>query len=159
VASATLAPSGDRAPYVVKDHYQWIWLYAAVEPTTGASFCLYMPHLDGTCAAIFLQKLQEAYPGDDVLVVWDGAGAHRSSKIQAISAVQRLTLPPYSPDLNPAEHWFQELRQQLSSRIFASLANLQAALTTALRPYWDDPDHLARLTGDPWWRDACTRTS
>jgi hypothetical protein len=33
-------PKGLRPPYVVRRSYQWTYLYAAVEPTTGESFCL-----------------------------------------------------------------------------------------------------------------------
>lgn len=152
---------GDRPPYAVRDRYRWLWLYAAVEPTTGESFCLYMPHLDGTCASLFLQKLEEAYPGEDLLVVWDGAGAHRSHRIRWSRSRQGMLLPPYSPDLNPAERWFQEMRRRLSNQIFPTLTDLEAALTEALRPYWEQPERLAQLTGYPWWLDACAgmRTS
>jgi hypothetical protein len=33
-------PMGFRPPYIVKRSYEWTYLYAAVEPTTGESFCL-----------------------------------------------------------------------------------------------------------------------
>ncbi len=40
-------PTGFRPPYIVKRSYKWTYLYAAaVEPTTGESFCLYLPGMD-----------------------------------------------------------------------------------------------------------------
>jgi hypothetical protein len=33
-------PKGFRPPYIVKRSYEWTYLYAALEPTTGESFCL-----------------------------------------------------------------------------------------------------------------------
>lgn len=39
-------PCGHRPPWVVQDRYEWFWLYAAVEPATGQSCCLYLPYLD-----------------------------------------------------------------------------------------------------------------
>ncbi len=62
-----------------------------------------------------------------------------------------LLLPPRSPELDPAERWFGELREPLANTAFESLDALEASLSAALRPYWEDPSLLARLTGYGWW--------
>lgn len=71
-------PEGHRPPRIHKKKYEWLWLYAAVEPATGESFCLYMPHLDGDCFEVFLEKLRERYPEDQIVLVMDRAGAHQN---------------------------------------------------------------------------------
>ena len=43
-------------------------------------------------------------------------------------------LPPRSPELDPAERWFQEFRRSLSNRTFESVALIQDALTETLAP-------------------------
>jgi transposase len=63
-------------------------------------------------------------------------------------------LPRYSPELNPAEQVFRVLRPKLANRIFATLAELEAAIAEHLRPYWDDPASVQRLTGYSWWTAA-----
>ncbi|MEM6288239.1 MAG: hypothetical protein AAF845_13910, partial [Bacteroidota bacterium] len=63
-------------------------------------------------------------------------------------------LPPRSPELDPAERWFGALRGPLANTAFESLAALEAALSEALRPYWEDAKRLARLTGYGWWTAA-----
>jgi hypothetical protein len=63
-------------------------------------------------------------------------------------------LPPRSPELDPAERWFQEFRRSLSNRTFESVALIQDALTETLGPYWESPSLLRRLTGYPWWVKA-----
>ena len=68
--------------------------------------------------------------------------------------MQPLPLPRYSPELNPPERWFEELRKSLANRIFDTLAELETALTEALRPYWDNPAQLVQLVAFPWWREA-----
>lgn len=147
-------PFGVRPPWVVQDKYEWFWLYSAVEPATGESFSLYLPRLDGTCLQVFLEHLSARYPGDDVLLVMDQASSHRSTKVVYPANVQPLLLPPYSPQLNPAERWFEELRRALANRLFDTLDALQDALTEALRPFWQDKQRLAQLTGFPWWLHA-----
>ncbi len=94
--------------------YKWTYLYAAVEPTTGESFCLYLPGMDDICLEVFLDELSKTYPNHHLLVVLDGAPSHRSEQITRPENVSLIMLPPYSPELDPAERWFQEFRRELS---------------------------------------------
>jgi transposase len=144
---------GFRPPYVVRRSYKWTYLYAAVDPTTGESFCVYLPGMDDSCLEIFLAELSKAYP-DHLLIVLDGAPSHRSEQITHPENISLLMLPPYSPELDPAERWFQEFRRKLSNRTFETVALLQEALTQTLVPYWENPTLLKRLTGFSWWTEA-----
>ncbi len=147
-------PFGFRPPWVVQDKYEWLWLYSALEPASGESFSLYLPCLNGVCLQVFLEHLKAAYPYDVLLLVMDQASSHRSRQVLWPEHTQPLFLPSYSPQLNPAERCFQELRKTLSNRLFDTLHALQDALTEALRPFWQDKPRLAHLTGYPWWLDA-----
>ena len=86
----------------------------------------------------------------------DNSGSHSSSKVRWPDGITKIALPPYSPELNPAERWFEALRRIFANAIFDTLTDLEAALTEALRPYWQDPAKLQRLIGYPWWCDAIT---
>ena len=134
--------------------YKWTYLYAALEPTTGESFCLYLPGMDARCLQSFLDQLSEAYPQNHLLVVLDGAPSHRSEEIVCPENVEFLRLPAYSPELDPVERWFQEFRRELSNKVFETIELLQEALGRALRPYWEDSSRLQRLTGFSWWVEA-----
>jgi transposase len=147
-------PKGFRPPYIVKRSYEWTYLYAALDPTTGESFCLYLPGMDKGCLQSFLEELSEAYPDHHLLVVLDGAPSHRSEEIVCPENVDFLRLPAYSPELDPVERWFQEFRRELSNRAFETVALLQEALGQALLPYWEEPARLRRLTGFSWWVEA-----
>jgi hypothetical protein len=138
----------------VKRSYKWTYLYAALEPTTGESFCLYLPGMDDGCLEVFLGELSKTYPDNHLLIVLDGAPSHRSEKIEHPENVSLLMLPAYSPELDPVERWFQEFRRKLSNRAFESVALLQEALSQKLRPYWEEPTLLKRLTGYSWWVKA-----
>jgi transposase len=147
-------PEGFRPPRIVRRRYEWSWLYAAVEPKSGESFCSYMSHVDGECLEAFLRELGEAYPDDHLVVVMDNAPSHRSGAIALPENMSLLKLPSYSPELNPVERWFLEFRRSLSNRMFASVEALQQALTRVLEPYWAEPAILKRLTGYSWWVEA-----
>ena len=134
--------------------YKWTYLYAAVEPATGESFCVYLPGMDDGSLEIFLEELSKAYPEHHLLVVLDGAPSHRSEQIDHSENVSLIMLPPYSTELDPAERWFQEFRRKLSNRTFDSVAVLHEALTRTLLPYWENPALLKRLIGYSWWVEA-----
>jgi transposase len=145
---------GFRPPYTVRRSYEWTYLYAALDPTTGESFCMYLPGMDDRCLELFLKELSESYPKHHLIVVLDGAPSHRSEQIGYPENISLLELPPYSPELDPAERWFQEFRRKLSNRTFETVAVLQEALTRTLVPYWESPSLLKRLTGYSWWVEA-----
>lgn len=151
-------PRGIRPPWLVHDRYEWLWLYAAVEPATGQSFFLLLPRVSKDWFARFLAAFGSATAGERVGVVLDGSGSHRA-KIPWPEHLVPLPLPRYSPELNPAEQVFRVLRPRLSNHIFATLAELEEAITTALQPYWDQPALVQRLTAYPWWMAALSTLS
>jgi len=147
-------PLGQRPPWTHADRYEWLWLYAAVEPLSGECLVLYLPHTDRACFQAFLQALRQAVPGQRLGLVMDGSGGHTCHKIRWPKDIEPIRLPPYSPELNPAERWFQEVRKALANKVFETLSALEDALTETLRPFWETPETLMTLTAYPWWRDA-----
>jgi transposase len=41
-------------------------------------------------------------------------------------------LPPYSPELNPLEQWWRQLKAKRANRLFRTLDDLKSFLTTVL---------------------------
>ena len=131
--------------------YEWTWLYAALEPMTGESFCLYLPRLDGDCFEIFLSKLAQDYPDDLIVLFTDNAPAHIKADIALPSNILVRHFPPYSPELNPVERWFEEFRRALANKLFDSIDHIHDALSEVLEPFWKDKERLELLTNFPWW--------
>lgn len=55
---------------------------------------------------------------DNSVIVWDNASIHISKKIRNLleeAGHNMIFLPPYSPDLNPIEHKWHELKSKLKS--------------------------------------------
>jgi transposase len=145
---------GERPSYIGQHRYEWSWLYAAVEPATGEHVCFYLSALDSVCFEVFLEHLSACYPEHHLVLVLDNAPAHHAKHVAVPENVSLVFLPPYSPELNPVERWFQEFRRALANRLFGSLTELHHALTDVLKRYCATPSTLQRLTNFPYWRDA-----
>jgi hypothetical protein len=60
LAATALVPDGGNVlAGRVQDEYEWLWLYAVVEPTTGTGVFLLLPTMEGHCLEIFLQHLRQ----------------------------------------------------------------------------------------------------
>lgn len=143
---------GHRPPWIVDDRYEWVWVYIAVTPQSGECCCLLLPHVDTICLNLFLATMREEWPDERIGVVLDGSGTHRSDKVVWPEGMVPLSLPPYSPELDPAEQFFRYLRKRLANEIFATIEEMKDALTRELQRLWDHPKVVTRMTNYPWWR-------
>jgi hypothetical protein len=91
-----------------------------------------MPALDATCYQAYLHEFSLAYPDSLNLLIGDGAPAHIAQSLRIPDNVLPVRLPPYSPELNPIERLWQDLRKWLGSELPASLAALKERIDSAL---------------------------
>lgn len=82
-------------------------------------------------------------------VIWDGASAHRAKAMGQLGFV-RIALPSYSPELNPAERVFEEIRREIEGEVYPSLRAKQLAIEHFLRQLRADKTRLRQLIGWDW---------
>ena len=61
---------------------EYRYAYRAVEPLTGDSCFLILPHCNTVCMNVFLEELSKQYPEDMILLCCDGAAWHKSKTLQ-----------------------------------------------------------------------------
>lgn len=123
--------------------YQWRYRLLAVNPRAGTGRWQWLARCR---AAPIKEALARWTPG---AVVWDGHGAHRATLLADLP-VTRVRLPAYSPELNPAERVFQELRRAVEGRVSATVADKQAVADAYLTDLAADPARVRRLCGWDW---------
>ncbi len=70
----------------------------------------------------FLDQVSKAHPGQFIVMVLDGASSHRSKELKIPKNMSFIRLPPYSPELNPAEQLWNILRRDyFANRVFDAL--------------------------------------
>jgi|TARA_Y100000310_G_scaffold16575_1_gene16507 transposase len=86
-------------------------------------------------------------------VVWDGAPGHRDQRVQELG-MPLIGLPPYSPELNPAERVFEEVRRWIEGKVYRSIDDKVEAVQAFLSELESDPDRVRSLTAWDWIDEA-----
>jgi transposase len=96
--------------------------YAAVSPWDGALDYMTADKMNTQNMSSFLKQISEAHPNEFNVMVLDGASSHKSKELNVPQNVSLVFLPPYSPELNPAEQIWNQLRKNyFANKVFDSL--------------------------------------
>jgi transposase len=136
--------------------FKWTDLFGAVCPARGAAAGLVLPVANAAAMALHLQEIgAQVAPGARAVVVLDQAGYHRAEALagRVPANLSLLPLPPYSPELNPVELVWQDLRRRdLANRVFADLEAVVDACCAAWTTLVADTARLVSLTDFAWAR-------
>jgi hypothetical protein len=130
---------------------EYTYAYTAVSVADGKMDSLILPHVNTVCMQIFLDEVATRYPEDRIIMVTDGAGWHRSELLVIPENMRLVKLPPYSPELNPVEHIWDDLREKsFHNRVFKSIEALEQHLSTELRKMELDNQRVRSIVAWPW---------
>ena len=131
--------------------YEWAYLFAAVDARAGT---IWWDWLD-TMKAADLQPVVAEVRARGLLdaLVWDGAPSHADGAVRA-AGLPLVALPPSSPELNPAERLFEEVRRRVEGRVYATLSDKVDAVEAFLRELDADPARVRHLCDWAWIADA-----
>ncbi len=147
-----LAARGVQPLGTVQHVFDWFYVYGAVAPTTGESFFFELPYLDHTNFQVFLDQFVRAFPDSLHLLVLDKSGGHTAKALRIPANVRLVWLPPYSPELNPIERVWRDLKDQCAWQHFPELEAQQDYVADILCTY--DPAALQSLTGYRYFVEA-----
>ena len=72
---------GRRPPGRCDKSFEWAYIFAAVEPATGADVTLVLPEATTTAMRLFLVEFAASLPADvHAVLVLDGAGWHSARR-------------------------------------------------------------------------------
>ncbi len=125
--------------------------YAAVSPWSGELDYMTSEKMNTETMSRFLKQVSETHDEDFIVMVLDGAPSHRGKELEVPENIALVFLPPYSPELNPAEQIWNVLRRDyFANKVFDSLnvATLQAE--RGLANMASNREALKSLTNWPW---------
>ena len=150
---------GQRPVAATQQVYQWGYLYGAVGVGLTRTQFLLAESVDLSTEIRFYRQVAASDPAAVHVMIQDGAGFHLRDGDERLPANLRIvTLPPYSPELNPVEGLWDQLKDVLCNRVFASLAELEAEMERWLRSFWRDAGRIRSLVFE-WLRDCANASS
>lgn len=127
--------------------FDWRYLVLGVNPQTGQ---LIWDWVERVRQAYLLPVIQR-WPAD--VIVWDNASAHKANQMAALGC-KLVFLPPYAPELDPAERIFRYLRPKIEGRVYPSLRAKQITAEHYLRQLAADRQQVKRLVNWDWIQAA-----
>jgi hypothetical protein len=127
--------------------YQWRYLFLAVDAPMGRLHWCWLPNLTTPYIAGAVPGLEQQT--DLKGLIWDRGASHRTATVREVG-MPLVELPPYSPELNPAERVFEELRRVVEGKVYATLDDKVAAVSAHLEWLEADPELVRSLTHWSW---------
>ena len=128
------APAGVRPEVSAPVVREYEYAFAAVSPHDGSWDTLVLPSVNTEAMNVFLAEVSQRQAKEFILMGLDGAGWHRAKRLQVPTNMRLIPLPPWSPQLNPVEHLWDEVREKwFANRVFDSLSAVEEQLMTALK--------------------------
>ncbi len=108
------------------------WLSGAFSPITGDHFQLILPHCNADNFQTFLNDFSKENPTELKIMVLDNGRFHKAKKLIIPENIVLVFLPPYSPELNPAEKIWAKYKRAFSNKFYDCLEDVEDFITTAV---------------------------
>lgn len=145
------APKGCRpvAPRQVVRKY--LYGFVAVCPSLGKLSALVLPYANTQMMQLFLNQVSQDFQGYFIIMLMDRAGWHVSRHLSIPENIRIICQPAYSPELNPVEHIWDELREKyFANRVLKSLDDVENTLCKGLYNLMQHPNYVKSLTNFPF---------
>jgi hypothetical protein len=145
------APSPTRPVVCNGYEREFVYVYGAVSPMQGQLDWMITRQMNTVNMTAFLAQVSAKHRRELIIMVVDGASSHVSKELVLPENIRLLLLPPYSPELNPQEHVWDELREkEFPNRVFSNLASVIDQLENGLPRLASNRKVLRSLTDWPW---------
>ena len=109
------------------------WLSGAFSPITGDHFQMILPNCNAENFQVFLNDFSKENPTELKIMVLDNGRFHIAKKLIIPENIVLLFLPPYSPELNPAEKMWAKYKREFTNKFFTSLDEVDEFITNIVK--------------------------
>ena len=101
--------------------FQSTYLFGAFSPINGTSFLLELPYCNTDCFELFLSEFSLINPQELKVIVLDNGAFHKAKRLKVPKNIILIFLPPFSPELNPAEKMWAKFKRAFTNKLYKSL--------------------------------------
>ncbi|MBD2261263.1 IS630 family transposase [Pseudanabaena sp. FACHB-2040] len=148
------APIGERPLARVNHRYQWLYVYGFVHPVSGRTEWLLLPKVNVAWFNLALAQFARAVGASAthrIALVLDNAGWHHSQQLSVPEGIELVFLPPYSPELQPAERLWELVDEPIVNRSFDTLDPLEEVLAQRCITLTSMTEAVQGRTHFHWW--------
>jgi transposase len=130
---------------------EFTYVYGGVSPLQGQLDWSLSDQMNTAQMAAFLSQVSQAHPQDFIVMVVDGASSHKAKELIVPENVRLIRLPGYSPELNPQEHIWDEVREKaFPNLVLDQMAVVIERLKSGMSAIAADAERVRRITAWPW---------
>ena len=148
------APKKSRPIATVNLRYEWVYIYGFVHPSSGRVVWLLLPKMNAGMMNIALKRFAEEVGAGEkkrIVILLDQAPSHTAKKLVIPEGIHLVFQPPYSPEVQPAEHLWPFLRESVANKAPDNIEQLEQMLVTRCRQLDQQPHVIQSATRFHWW--------
>lgn len=139
---------------------EFTYVYGAVSPIEGELDWMISEKMNTERMGDFLVQVSAAHPEEFIVMIVDGASSHVAKALVIPENILLYKLPAYSPQLNPQEHLWDELREkEFPNRVFESMAGVRTQLHEGLPRLAGNPEKIKSICAWPWIKDLILKAN
>jgi transposase len=128
-------------------------LFGAFSPITGDACMLDLPYCNSLTFQKFLDTFTLQNPTELKIMFLDNGAFHKAKGLMIPKNIILVFLPPYSPELNPAEKVWWVLKREINLKVFKSMNDLHDFLYPMAKKIVSE-NNIIKLTSYDIYRSA-----
>ena len=130
---------------------QFTYVYGAVRPVAGELDWMLADKMNTERMGEFLAQVSAAHAEEYMVMIVDGASSHVAKALVVPANIVLYRLPPYSPQLNPQEHLWEEIREkEFPNRVFENREGVRSQWEAGLPRWSQDEARSQGICAWPW---------
>lgn len=118
--------------------FQSLYVFGAFSPITGDHFELEMPNCNTETFQVYLEEFSKKSPNEFKIILLDNGAFHKAARLVIPENIALVFIPPYSPELNPAEKIWWKMKRSFSGKLHKTLDNVSAFITNEVKILSED---------------------
>ncbi|WP_294267655.1 IS630 family transposase [uncultured Chryseobacterium sp.] len=129
----SLTAKGVKPICTYQNIFKSTYIFGAFSPYNGDSLVMELPNCNGENFQIFLNELSKMNPAEFKVMILDNGAFHKVKSLIIPKNIALLFLPPYSPELNPAELVWLQMKRKMTHKIYKTMEELKTEISKMVK--------------------------
>lgn len=129
-----------------------LYLFGAFSPITGDKYLLGMPYCNSDTFQAYIDYMASQKPEEFKIIILDNGSFHHATKLRIPFNMGFIFLPPYSPELNPAEKMWRHFKDRVSMVAYNNIEMLEEQICNITRNL--DSSNVMSICGNQFYKQT-----